>query len=375
MSTALQTQPKPRNALAAWVNEDETRRQIAAAVGDTLDPELFTSHMLVALNRPDFARCTPASKARAVLECAALGLLPTAGQVVLIPYKDELKAMPQWQGYKAVMERHPAVLEVQAFLVHSSDAFGVENGAVHHAYDPLDPKRTFGGTDDLRGGYCKIIYRDGRPPKFHFTTADQIRKARGCAQTQNVWKQWFEQMALKTLYRDCYARRAVPVDPLVADRMERITAADDVVLGNDPRCTTVVEGTRSDRFLSRVAPPEPEAEPESTNPDSAIEDAASEELAAGPSGTTPEVGAPPEHPDNAPEPKGNGRKRKAEPERPSDAEAFAWFETSLGKCRTIEQVDEVLAELEGEFAWLPARVQDRVRGKGAEIKSLIREVG
>ena len=356
MSTAIQTQKQPRNPLAAWVNEDDTRRQIAAAVGDTLDAEQFASHMLVALNRPEFARCTNASKAMAVLECAALGLLPTAGQVVLIPYKDQLKAMPQWQGYKALMERHPSVLEVQAFLVHSSDAFGVIDGEVRHSYDPLDSNRTFGSTKDIRGGYTKIIYRDGRPPKYHFTTAEQIKKAQGCAQTQNVWKQWFEQMALKTLYRDCYARRAVPVDPLVASRLERVTAADDVILGNDPRQSLPTEGTRSERFLSRVAP-EAEREEESTNPDQSIEDAAAEEVAAGPSGTTEKVGEQPTHPDNAPE---------------DPAAAVMLFAKRLNQCGTTKAVGDVLASLDAEYDWLPADAQEEIRKLAGEVKDIIR---
>jgi recombinational DNA repair protein RecT len=304
--------------LAAWVQEDETRRQIAAAVGDTLDADQFASHMLVALNRSEFAHCTNASKAMAVLECAALGLLPTAGQVVLIPYKNQLKAMPQWQGYKALMERHPAVLEIQAYLVHETDTFNVTDGVCHHAYDPLDPKRKFDGVKDIRGGYCKIIYRDGRPPRYHFTTAEQIKKAQGCAQTQNVWKKWFEQMALKTLYRDCYARRAVPVDPLVAARIDRITAADDVVLGNDPRSTAIPEGSRSERFMSRLL------RDESTNPDQAIEDAAAEEVAAGPSGTTPEVGSP-EPSSQAPEPPSTEGDSDTKPLSESDAKDRMMF--------------------------------------------------
>jgi len=252
MSTALTTQPREGEKLSLWVNQPEVKQQIAAAVGDVINGDQFTAHMMVALNRPDFARCSNASKAMAFLECAALGLLPTAGQVVLIPYKDQLKAMPQWQGYKALMERHPAVLEVQAYLVHVRDRFTVQNGQPNHSYDPLDHQRTFADLKDIRGGYCKIIYRDGRPPRYHFTTAAHISKARGCAQTQNVWKQWFEQMCLKTLYRDCYARRAVPIDPLVAARLERVTAADDVILGNDPRGIADGQQTTNERRISTL---------------------------------------------------------------------------------------------------------------------------
>lgn len=355
MSTAMQVRPNEGDKLSAWVARPEVKQQIMAAVGDTLDAEQFASHMLVALNRPEFAKCTNASKAMALLECAALGLLPTAGQVALIPYKGALKAMPQWQGYKAVMERHPSVLEVQAFLVHKSDAFGVENGDVRHSFDPLDPARTFDDIGDIRGGYCKIIYRDGRPPRFHFVTAAHIKKARGCAETQAIWKKWFEQMALKTLYRDCYARRAVPVDPLVAARMERITAADDVILGNDPRQSLPTDGTRSERFLSRVVTPEPEHE--STNPDQSIEDAAGEEVAAGPSGTTEEVGQSPVHPENAPE---------------DPAAAVMLFAQRLNKCGTTNAVGDVLASLDAEYDWLPSDAQEEIRKLAGEVKDIIR---
>jgi len=154
--------------------------------------------------------------------------------VILIPYKDTLKAMPTWQGYKAVMERHPKIVEVSAALVHNTDSFSFGTSGCQHEYDPFDPARDIKSAKDIRGGYCTIIYANGRPPKYHFTPVRHMEKARQCAKTQNVWTKWYEQMALKTCYRDCYARRAVPVDPLVGERMERLTKADDINLGNDP---------------------------------------------------------------------------------------------------------------------------------------------
>jgi hypothetical protein len=80
-----------------------------------------------------------------------------------------------------------------------------------------------------------VTYRDGRPPKYHFVTVAQITKCQKCAQTQNVWTNWYEQMALKTIYRDAYSRRVVPIDPLAQARMEKVLAADDAILANDPR--------------------------------------------------------------------------------------------------------------------------------------------
>jgi len=232
MSNQLQTTV---GRLRAWVSQDTVVSGLKAALGGFMEADTFVSHMLTAFQGDDkIAACSDESKFRAVHECAALGLLPTLDQVRLIPYGQEVKAMPQWQGYKVLMERHPDILEVQGVLVHVDDTCFVTNGEPSHDYDPFDSEREIKSSDDIKGGYCKISYTNGRKPKYHFTPVRQIIKARACAKTKNVWDKWFEQMALKTLYRDCYARRAVPIDPMVQDRLQKVLKHDDVQLGNDP---------------------------------------------------------------------------------------------------------------------------------------------
>ncbi len=131
-------------------------------IGDTIPVDQFLGHMLTEFQKPEILPCTNRSKYNAIHECAALGLSPRLGQVVLIPYKNnqdrtvEVKVTPQWQGYKAVMERHPKIEEVAATLVHINDTFSYENGLIHHAFDPLDPKRKIESAKDLRGGYCNL---------------------------------------------------------------------------------------------------------------------------------------------------------------------------------------------------------------------------
>ena len=257
-------QPSPEQKLREWAATEGARAEIAAAIGGLMDAAQFTAHMLVAFQPADIRACSTQSKYRALMECAALGLLPTLGQVVLIPYKDTLKAMPQWQGYKAVMERHATVLEVSGTLVHKSDSLRFKNGKIKHEFDPLDESREFNGPDDLRGGYLKIIYRDGRPPRYHFVTRAKIVKAQACAQTQSIWKKWYTEMSLKTLYRDGYARRVVPVDPLTNRQLEEITRVDDANLGNDPLLidapSTPEKPTVDDLLNQRDIPTEAERE-------------------------------------------------------------------------------------------------------------------
>lgn len=234
MSTSLQDRGQSELKLAQWVDRHEVRARISAAVGDIMDADQFIAHALVAFQDPKVKSCTPLSQYTALHQLAALGLLPTLGQVVLIPYKDQIKCMPQWQGFKALMERHPSVLEVTAVIVHKNDTFRFHNGEVLHDYDPFDATRNIQSLDNIKGGYCKIIYRDGRPPKYHIVTVEHIDKCRRCAQTQEVWGKWLVSMILKTLYRDCFARRAVPMDPLVHARLQAVVHADDINHGNNP---------------------------------------------------------------------------------------------------------------------------------------------
>ncbi len=234
MSTDIVPTEQKLPGLREWALQPKIHSQLAAAVGDTMDADTFIAHMMVAFQTDAVRPCTDESKYAALHECAAVGLLPTLGQVVLIPYKQTIKVTIQWQGLKALMERHRDVLEVCAYLVHVGDDFELLNGELRHSYDPFDPKRTIDGPENLKGGYCKITYRDGRPCKYHVVTIRQISKAQQCAQTQKIWSKWYEQMALKTLYRDCYARRAVPMDPLANETIERTLRADDVDFGNDP---------------------------------------------------------------------------------------------------------------------------------------------
>jgi recombinational DNA repair protein RecT len=217
-----------------WLTNPEVAHRIQSALAGWMTGDEFIAQMLISLQHPGIRECSEESKFKAAHVCASLQLLPSLDQVALVPRKNHVHAMPQWQGYKAIMERHPNVLEVEAFLVHKSDQYRIHNGVIDHEYDYFDPKRRIESVRDLVGGYLVINYTDGRHPKYFPVTADYIAKCQACAETQNVWVKWFEQQALKTIFRAGYARRVVPVDPLVNKALQEASAAEDVAMGNDP---------------------------------------------------------------------------------------------------------------------------------------------
>jgi hypothetical protein len=242
------------NRLSAWVQNSDVKERLVASVGGTRqEAERFINHALVSFQTPEILACTPASQLKALFELAALGLLPNLGQAALIVWRQQegpsiVTVLAQWQGYQALMTRHPAILDVEAHLVHVNDAFKYINGQLRHSYDPFDEARIITTEADIRGGYLTITYRDGRPPKYHFVTVAQIVKARSCAQKKEIWVKWFAEQALKTVYRNAYARRAVPIDPMAAVHLEQVTQTEDAMLRNDP--TRVAEP-------SQLPPPKP----------------------------------------------------------------------------------------------------------------------
>lgn len=247
--TELATQRQPLG-LREMLELPSVRSGISAALGGFMEEDNFLSQMLIAFQAPGIIDCTIDSKFKAAHVCATLGLLPTLQQVALIPRGDsrdrnakkEVTVMPQWQGFQALMLRHQDVLSVKGVLVHSSDRYEYdpETEAIKHMFDPFDASRTFKTMEDVRGGYLVVKFRDGRQPIYHYVTVETIIKARDCSKKPHdktkpwIWDQWFYEQCLKTVYRNAYARRVVPIDPFAIHRLQSLLETEDVAIGNDP---------------------------------------------------------------------------------------------------------------------------------------------
>lgn len=269
----LQTE---NSSIRSWLERPEVVEGIGSALSGWMAAEEFLAQILIALERPDIKACTAKSRFEAAHTCASLALLPSVQHVALIPRRNksghmECHVMPQWQGYKALMERNPCVQEVTASLVFTSDDFAwqASSGELLHEFDPFDSDRVLKpDLSNLRGGYLRIDYRDSRLPRYHFVPVAKILKVRSCAETTKVWDKWPEEQALKSVYRDAYARRVVPIDPLVNKRLEVLTQAEDKALGNNPnrvRSEVVSNTERLAGLFARqektkaIAPPDPES--------------------------------------------------------------------------------------------------------------------
>jgi len=264
--------PPKSNALQikGWMSAPSMQAALRAALSGYMDETTFAAQCYLAAQDPKLAQCSPESLFRAFLECAQMGLLPGSHHrhVALVPRGGLVTVSPQWQGFKFLMERQPGVKRVHPVLVHAKDKFEFVDGVVHHAPDPFDPDRIFEHPDvakknnrpcGLRGGYL-VIEREGVPVEYHFVGAAKIDKNRRCAQTQDIWTKWFEEMCNKTVLRDAWAKRVISIDPQLAQRLGRADEVDNQVLGNDPTRVTLTAsvghapaaGSRTAALAARV---------------------------------------------------------------------------------------------------------------------------
>lgn len=183
----------------------------------------FQASALQAATDPKLKDCNTISLFMAIIKVAELGLLPgpTAKHVALIPRAGTIDVMPMFRGYLYLMRKIPGIASVECVLVHDADTMEYDHEArlvTRHDYPKNPFARVFcppgkNGLADtgLSGGFCRFIFEDGTIRDL-LCGGEHILKAMAVAQTKNVWNQWFELMALKTVANYASARLATFLD-------------------------------------------------------------------------------------------------------------------------------------------------------------------
>lgn len=339
MSTELkpQTELSESQKLDQWAQSPQIQNKLTSALGGVIDVEFFTANMLITLASAEYRDVSNADKAMKIFECAELGgLLPSSHEVALVPYKMTqgpkagqtiLETTVQWQGFHKIILRHPDVLWLEARLVYAGDEFefdGTTHRVTRHQYNPFEGREVLPDFSNLRGGYLKCTLQNGHEI-YSVTTKDYILKARACAQTRKIWDAWTVQMCLKTVYREAFARRAVPVDEKITKLLTKAIEREDLFLENDP--------------MRAISPP---AQPQRSLTDLSqmIEADYSKQVAK--SEKEPEPANAVEAQPAKPTAKGKGKTKQNAliPEGPAETTAVL-----LARCKTKADVDRVAKEL------------------------------
>lgn len=173
--------------------------QFKLALPAHITPEKFQRVAMTALlNNPDIADCTPGSVMNALMKCAQDGLLPDGREAALVKYSGNAQYMPMVYGLIKRMRNSGEVKAVNAYIVYEQDIFDYEivNGVESIRHKPA----ITGNRGEMLLTYAVIMLSDGTPHIEVMMKAD-VDRARNAGKAANgpAWKNWYEEMAKKTV--------------------------------------------------------------------------------------------------------------------------------------------------------------------------------
>ncbi|MBQ9257218.1 MAG: recombinase RecT [Acidaminococcaceae bacterium] len=165
--------------------------------------------------------------------------------------------------YKAIKYSLFPIVDIECDLLYTNDKFSmIKDCYKGDSYelritDPFD-------RGAMKGGYAYIRFEDSRQNKLLVMSKEEIDKIREKAKSQAFWKDWYNEMALKTIVRK--ASKMVMLDPKKFDEyyllMEKFNEdAAEADLANEIR----KNANRDPINVTPVDPP-PTAIPEHTQP-------------------------------------------------------------------------------------------------------------
>ena len=198
----------------AWYMEN-SKQQIAAAMpacGLTIDR--FARLALSTLNNsPDLQKCDPLSFMKSMMTCAQLGLEPSPvlGTCYLLPFnnrkanKMEVQFILGYKGMITLARRSGEILSMAVRPVYQNDifkiGFGMDDTLEHIPYGCREDQ-DFTESGAFRGVYMVCKFKDGGHLIDYMPKAEIERhRAKSLAKDFGPWKDFYEEMALKTIIR------------------------------------------------------------------------------------------------------------------------------------------------------------------------------
>lgn len=199
--------------------EDAAARIIKQMLGDEEAQQLMGKVVLLFKQlsnvNPQIRACTPASISRAMAMAAMTGLsvMPIAPEAYILPRKNnknngamELNFQPSWRGWKKIADAQG--IKMLPYLVYDGDEFELEYGTTPKLVHK--PKFLSSGYEKVQFAYVVAHYPDGEP-QYVVMSKVQIEKRRKLAGSDIFWKNWTEEMALKTAIHYAVSRGLIPI--------------------------------------------------------------------------------------------------------------------------------------------------------------------
>lgn len=199
------------------------------------------------ISKSDFAintaKSNPASLQAAILNVAAIGisLNPALAHAYLVPRDKQICLDLSYKGLVKLATDAGAIKWAKAVLVYEQDTFLWKGPCEmpEHSADPFSKDR-----GNLKGGYCIAKLPDGET-LVDTMSADEIDKIKRTSKAKNgPWKDWFEEMAKKTLIK-----RAFKSWPQTEN--DRLATAMAVSHESEGTAFTLEEKARFDSYIKQ----------------------------------------------------------------------------------------------------------------------------
>lgn len=254
------TTPKARD-LKSYLEQPGVRQRLAQAAGGALKPEDLIRLALMAASRNEqLLKCSQDSILRALLDAAALGIKPGGlmGRGYLVPRwnkyirANECNFDPGWRGLVDIARRSGKIRRIEAHVVFDSDVFEYEMA-------PLTKLRHIPSEDEdpgeVRAAWAVAELSTGEL-QIEVMWRRDLEKVRKLGAENGPWKDWYDEMARKSVVRRLC--KYLPYDPMLDEAVRLADAADPVDFDKKPalaapsqpaslpaRAPTPAEGTQA----------------------------------------------------------------------------------------------------------------------------------
>ncbi len=210
----------------------ESKDQIAAALPKHMNADRITRIALTEFRKnPKLMQCNAASVMAGIFQSAQLGLEIGSGlnQAYLVPYKGQCQMIIGYQGQIDIAYRSGKVKDINLYKVKKDDKFEyyVNQDGPTLLFEPN--RNSLEG--ELTPENCVCVLAQARLTTGGVVTLpvflNDIEKARKAAQTQKVWNENWEAMAMKTAIRRLYKLLPKSAEMMKLDSIE----SSDGVIG------------------------------------------------------------------------------------------------------------------------------------------------
>ena len=197
------------------VLSDQFKKQLALAVPKHLNADRMARIAATEVRKNKALLNTePTSFLGSVMQAAQLGLEPGSalGQAYLVPYGNQCQLIIGYKGMIDLARRSGQVLSLNAYAVREGDDFSFQLGLkpdIHHV-----PSLEAGRIDKPITYVYAVATLKGGGYQFEVMSRAEVEAVKAKAKSKNIWTNYFEEMAKKTVIRRLFKYLPVSIEAL-----------------------------------------------------------------------------------------------------------------------------------------------------------------